>query len=173
MTRRAACRAVLALGWAIASDSHPWEEGAWARVATACELVPSALLNASSPCERGWERPSPAPREPGAAAALGACYASNASLPGTPHQLLREFCVPSVWLLGPEKTGTTALFYKLVQHPRVAAPVTYARAPGERPPGRASVVKETGFLELYLGKRGALQQYAAPECSLFSSTRRG
>ena len=115
MTRRAACRAVLALGWAIASGSHPWEEGAWARVATACELVPSALLNASSPCERGWERPSPAPREPGAAAALGACYASNASLPGTPHQLLREFCVPSVWLLGPEKTGTTALFYKLVQ----------------------------------------------------------
>ena len=72
MTRRAACRAVLALGWAIASGSHPWEEGAWARVATACELVPSALLNASSPCERGWERPSPAPREPGAAAALGA-----------------------------------------------------------------------------------------------------
>ena len=34
-------------------------------------------------------------------------------------------------------------------------------------------MKETGFLELYLGKRGALQQYAAPECSLFSSTRRG
>ena len=48
-----------------------------------------------------------------------------------------------------------------MQHPRVAAPVTYARAPGERPPGRASVVKETGFLELYGGKRGALQQYAA------------
>ena len=46
-------------------------------------------------------------------------------------------------------------------------------SPGEKPPGRPSVVKETGFLELYLGKRGALQQYAAPECSLFSSTRRG
>ena len=111
--RHAVLPLLVTLGWAIADGPQPWEEGAWGRVATACELVPSAQLNASSPCEAGWERPVPT-RERGAGA-LGTCYAANASLPGTPHQLTREFCVPSVWLLGPEKTGTTALFYKLVQ----------------------------------------------------------
>ena len=141
-----------------ASQVLPWGGQNWTRITTACDHlagVSSPMLpGGHAACDRDSETLQVVSSSGGSI-----CFERSTATRRTlsPSSWLRSkstngtlHCLPRTYLLGPDKTGTTALFQKLSQFDGwVETPVAHY--------GR---MKETGFFSNYRGQSGLLARYS-------------